>query len=172
MRYQSVDRTAAQGKLINASTSHRVTIFTLLLFQVTTVDKFQGQQNDYIILSLVRTKAVGHLRDIRRLVVAMSRARLGLYIFGRIALFKNCFELTPAFHQVIHFFAEIIRLEYVNVCWFLLYFSANDEAVEIAYSSWGDVSEQETDKCAVPRSSLYYGRYVADDLLCLWILYA
>lgn len=31
-------------------------------FQVTTVDKFQGQQNDYILLSLVRTKAVGHLR--------------------------------------------------------------------------------------------------------------
>lgn len=68
--------------------------------KVTTVDKFQGQQNDYIILSLVRTKAVGHLRDIRRLVVAMSRARLGLYIFARISLFKNCFELTPAFHQL------------------------------------------------------------------------
>ncbi|XP_009875832.1 PREDICTED: intron-binding protein aquarius-like, partial [Apaloderma vittatum] len=28
---------------------------------VTTVDRFQGQQNDYILLSLVRTKAVGHL---------------------------------------------------------------------------------------------------------------
>jgi len=72
----------------------------MFMFQITTVDKFQGQQNDYIILSLVRTKAVGHLRDIRRLVVAMSRARLGLYIFARISLFKNCFELTPAFHQV------------------------------------------------------------------------
>jgi len=30
--------------------------------KVTTVDKYQGQQNDYILLSLVRTKAVGHLR--------------------------------------------------------------------------------------------------------------
>ncbi|XP_006823851.1 RNA helicase aquarius [Saccoglossus kowalevskii] len=30
--------------------------------KVTTVDRFQGQQNDYILLSLVRTKAVGHLR--------------------------------------------------------------------------------------------------------------
>lgn len=57
----------------------------------------QGQQNDYILLSLVRTKAVGHLRDVRRLVVAMSRARLGLYVFARAALFANCFELTPAF---------------------------------------------------------------------------
>ncbi|KAI2654745.1 RNA helicase aquarius [Labeo rohita] len=68
--------------------------------QVTTVDRFQGQQNDYIILSLVRTKAVGHLRDVRRLVVAMSRARLGLYIFARVSLFQNCYELTPAFSQL------------------------------------------------------------------------
>ncbi|XP_004519648.1 intron-binding protein aquarius [Ceratitis capitata] len=65
--------------------------------KVTTVDKYQGQQNDYILISLVRTKAVGHLRDVRRLVVAMSRARLGLYIFGRVALFKNCFELQQTF---------------------------------------------------------------------------
>uniref|UniRef100_A0A8C1R5C3 RNA helicase aquarius n=1 Tax=Cyprinus carpio TaxID=7962 RepID=A0A8C1R5C3_CYPCA len=68
--------------------------------KVTTVDRFQGQQNDYIILSLVRTKAVGHLRDVRRLVVAMSRARLGLYIFARVSLFQNCYELTPAFSQL------------------------------------------------------------------------
>lgn len=39
-------------------------------------------------------------RDVRRLVVAMSRARLGLYIFARVALFQNCFELTPAFNQL------------------------------------------------------------------------
>ncbi|CAH2328296.1 RNA helicase aquarius [Pelobates cultripes] len=68
--------------------------------KVTTVDRFQGQQNDYIILSLVRTKMVGHIRDVRRLVVAMSRARLGLYIFARVSLFQNCFELTPAFSQL------------------------------------------------------------------------
>lgn len=65
--------------------------------KITTVDKYQGQQNDYILISLVRTKAVGHLRDVRRLVVAMSRARLGLYVFGRVSLFKNCFELRPTF---------------------------------------------------------------------------
>ncbi|KAK9877997.1 hypothetical protein WA026_020211 [Henosepilachna vigintioctopunctata] len=68
--------------------------------KVTTVDKYQGQQNDYILLSLVRTKAVGHLRDVRRLIVAMSRARLGLYVFSRVSLFQNCFELTPAFKQL------------------------------------------------------------------------
>lgn len=68
--------------------------------KITTVDKYQGQQNDYILISLVRTKAVGHIRDVRRLVVAMSRARLGLYIFGRVGLFKNCLELQQTFKLV------------------------------------------------------------------------
>lgn len=67
--------------------------------RVTTVDKYQGQQNQYILLSLVRTRAVGHLRDVRRLVVSMSRARLGLYVFGRAALFRNCYELAPTMDQ-------------------------------------------------------------------------
>ena len=68
--------------------------------QVTTVDRYQGQQNDHIILSLVRTKHVGHLRDVRRLVVAMSRARLGLVILARVGLFRGCTELQPAFRLV------------------------------------------------------------------------
>ncbi|EDO34933.1 predicted protein [Nematostella vectensis] len=68
--------------------------------KVTTVDRYQGQQNDFIILSLVRTRTVGHLRDVRRLVVAMSRARLGLYILARVSLFSNCMELSPAFSQL------------------------------------------------------------------------
>lgn len=71
------------------------------MVQVTTVDKFQGQQNDFILLSLVRTRTVGHLRDVRRLVVAMSRSRLGLYIFGRGALFSNCYELQPTFRLLL-----------------------------------------------------------------------
>lgn len=54
---------------------------------VGTVDKFQGRQADYVLLSLVRTEALGHVRDPRRLVVALSRARLGLYVFGSKALF-------------------------------------------------------------------------------------
>lgn len=71
--------------------------------QVTTVDRYQGSQNDYIILSLVRTRHVGHLRDVRRLVVAMSRARLGLFVLARVSLFSKCRELTPAFTLVCHY---------------------------------------------------------------------
>jgi intron-binding protein aquarius len=66
---------------------------------VSTVDQYQGQQNDYVILSLVRTESVGHLRDIRRLVVAVSRGRLGLYILGHRELFASCHELKRTFDQ-------------------------------------------------------------------------
>ena len=64
---------------------------------VTTVDKYQGEQNDYIILSLVRTSRPGYLRDIRRLTVALSRARLGLYVLGRRSVFQSSPELAKAF---------------------------------------------------------------------------
>lgn len=64
---------------------------------VGTVDKYQGEQNDYVILSMVRTKAPGYLRDIRRLTVALSRARLGLYVLGRREVFESSLELREAF---------------------------------------------------------------------------
>ena len=60
---------------------------------IATVDQYQGQQNDFVLLSLVRTSSVGYLRDIRRLIVAVSRARLGLYVVGRQSLFEGCHEL-------------------------------------------------------------------------------
>ena len=43
----------------------------------------------------MRTKAIGHLRDVRRAIVALSRARLGLYVVGRLSVFSNCYELVP-----------------------------------------------------------------------------
>eukprot|EP01038_Epipyxis_sp_PR26KG_P005853 gene5853-8076_t len=68
---------------------------------VSTVDKYQGQQNDYILLSLVRTESIGHIRDVRRLIVALSRARLGLYVFGFLSIYENCFELSPAISRML-----------------------------------------------------------------------
>jgi intron-binding protein aquarius len=37
--------------------------------KISTVDKYQGQQNEFVLLSLVRSKTVGQLRDMCRLVV-------------------------------------------------------------------------------------------------------
>ncbi|KAK2863709.1 hypothetical protein FQN49_004072 [Arthroderma sp. PD_2] len=90
---------AGQKALIKDVLGHRCAKNSLFGLPkiVTTVDKYQGEQNDYIILSLTRTKTVGYLRDVRRLTVALSRARLGLYILGRREVFESCFELKPAF---------------------------------------------------------------------------
>lgn len=54
-------------------------------FNVFTVDSYQGEENDIILLSLVRSNDylnIGFLDSKNRLVVALSRARRGLYIFG------------------------------------------------------------------------------------------
>jgi intron-binding protein aquarius len=67
---------------------------------VTTVDNFRGQQNDYVLLSLVRTSSIGYLRDVHRLIVALSRARLGLYVMCRKELFDSTPELLPIFQQL------------------------------------------------------------------------
>lgn len=52
-------------------------------------------------MSLTRTNRVGYLRDIRRLTVALSRARLGFYILGRREVFENCYELRDAFRVLL-----------------------------------------------------------------------
>ncbi|KAG4433671.1 hypothetical protein IFR05_010839 [Cadophora sp. M221] len=54
-------------------------------FNVFTVDSYQGEENDIILLSMVRSNqalGVGFLDNRNRLVVALSRARRGLYLFG------------------------------------------------------------------------------------------
>ena len=106
---------AGQTALIKDVLSHRCAKNALFGMprMVTTVDKYQGEQNDCelptstvltllttidVILSLTRTRTVGYLRDVRRLTVALSRARLGLYILGRREVFESCYELQPAFN--------------------------------------------------------------------------
>ena len=45
----------------------------------------QGQENDIILISLVRSNKegkIGYLSSMNRLCVAISRARCGLYLFG------------------------------------------------------------------------------------------
>ncbi len=55
------------------------------LISVNTVDGFQGQERDVIIVSLVRSNDagdIGFLRDLRRMNVAITRARMKLLIIG------------------------------------------------------------------------------------------
>ncbi|KAF4962007.1 hypothetical protein FSARC_9884 [Fusarium sarcochroum] len=51
-------------------------------WSVRTVDGFQGEENEIILLSLVRSVRPGFVRNENRAVVATSRAKCGMYIFG------------------------------------------------------------------------------------------
>ncbi len=67
----------------------RVDFFRQLRRQITvnTVDGFQGQERDVIIVSLVRSNddgQIGFLRDLRRMNVAMTRARMKLILIGNL----------------------------------------------------------------------------------------
>lgn len=51
------------------------------------VDKYQGEENDIILLSLVRSNEegkIGFLKTENRVCVALSRAKKGLYIVGNM----------------------------------------------------------------------------------------
>ena len=62
------------------------------VISVNTVDGFQGQERDIILISLVRSNdngQIGFLSDLRRMNVAMTRARMKLIIFGDKATLQH-----------------------------------------------------------------------------------
>ena len=60
--------------------------------RVSTVDNYQGEENDIILLSLVRSnseKKVGFLKEDNRVCVALSRARKGFYCIGNFDMLRD-----------------------------------------------------------------------------------
>ena len=60
--------------------------------KVCAVDNFQGEENDIILLSLVRSNSegrIGFLGESNRICVALSRARQGFYCIGNFNLLKS-----------------------------------------------------------------------------------
>ena len=69
------------------------------LISVNTVDGFQGQERDVILISLVRSNdegQIGFLKDLRRMNVAMTRARMKLIILGD----KNTMTKHPFYQKL------------------------------------------------------------------------
>ncbi|XP_076644410.1 putative helicase senataxin isoform X2 [Halictus rubicundus] len=58
-------------------------------FEVNTVDGFQGQERDVIIMSCVRSQKIGFLSDRQRLCVALTRAKHSLIICGNFSVFNK-----------------------------------------------------------------------------------
>ncbi len=55
--------------------------------KIYTIDHYQGEENDIILLSLVRSSKPGFVKDDNRICVALSRARIGFYCIGNFDLF-------------------------------------------------------------------------------------
>jgi helicase required for RNAi-mediated heterochromatin assembly 1 len=63
---------------------------------ILTVDSYQGEENDIVILSLVRSnhnRGIGFLQQDNRICVALSRAKYGLYIFGNARCIRKYSDL-------------------------------------------------------------------------------
>ena len=74
---------------------------------INTVDGFQGQERDVILISLVRANEdgqIGFLNDLRRMNVAMTRARMKLIILGdastltRYAFYESLYRYIESLH--------------------------------------------------------------------------
>ncbi|KAF9525642.1 AAA domain-containing protein, partial [Crepidotus variabilis] len=46
------------------------------------VDSFQGNEDDYIIISVVRTREIGFLKNLRRTNVMLTRCKKGMFIIS------------------------------------------------------------------------------------------
>ena len=84
------DELDRQGLNENSASLHPSIGKTSLLkaIRVATVDNFQGEEADVIIISLVRSnpeRKVGFLKTTNRINVLLSRARHGMYIIGNTA---------------------------------------------------------------------------------------
>ena len=69
--------------------------------QVQTIDMYQGDENQYVIISLVRSNTyggIGFLKELERRCVAQSRAKCGMYFVGNMNLLitarNSCWSAT------------------------------------------------------------------------------
>lgn len=80
---------------------------------VHTVDGFQGQERDVIFISLVRAneeRRIGFLSDIRRMNVAITRARMKLFIIGSSATLSR----DKFYHSLYDYIYGVGRVEIVQ----------------------------------------------------------
>ena len=78
------------------------------LISVNTVDGFQGQERDVILISLVRANdmgQIGFLRDLRRMNVAITRARMKLFILGDAPTMTR----HPFYRRLYDYIQEVIQ---------------------------------------------------------------
>ncbi|KAL2628683.1 hypothetical protein R1flu_013369 [Riccia fluitans] len=93
------DDNSEEGEIVQEEATGNI---TNLLPRVSSVDDFQGEESDIIILSLVRSNDIqtnegegniGFLKTSNRICVALTRAKKGMYIFGNATLLAKKSDL-------------------------------------------------------------------------------
>ena len=95
--------TTYSGQLLHFKKVRR-SQFMLQQVRISTVDNFQGEENDIIILSLVRSNEeenVGFLRIANRICVALSRAKKGFYLIGNMSALERNSKLWNQISQIL-----------------------------------------------------------------------
>ncbi|KAG1657688.1 NFX1-type zinc finger-containing protein 1 [Nymphon striatum] len=97
---------SAQLSHLRASISDSKRFQCLSDVKVCVVDNYQGEENDIILLTLVRSnknKSIGFLKIENRVCVALSRAKIGFYCFGNFDLLCG---ISPLWRGIIETLKE------------------------------------------------------------------
>ncbi|EIW84319.1 hypothetical protein CONPUDRAFT_50679 [Coniophora puteana RWD-64-598 SS2] len=84
--YRIITPYEAQRSLMEQGMKDRELIWEDKCFNV---DSFQGNEDEYILISLVRTRALGFLSDLRRTNVMLTRCKRGMVIFTNRAFIEG-----------------------------------------------------------------------------------
>ncbi|XP_012270150.1 probable helicase senataxin [Orussus abietinus] len=82
-------RTIVENKINERITAVPDEIKKKITTEVNTVDSFQGQERDVIIMSCVRSRGIGFMSDRQRVCVALTRARHSLILCGNFKTFEK-----------------------------------------------------------------------------------
>ncbi|XP_011333413.1 probable helicase senataxin isoform X2 [Ooceraea biroi] len=85
----TMQRALVQSKITEKISPLPESLKKKINFEVNTVDGFQGQERDVIIMSCVRSHGIGFLSDRQRLCVALTRAKHSLILCGNFNTFMR-----------------------------------------------------------------------------------
>lgn len=83
------DKDNEEGESIRVREEPSPLYLKLKSIQVNTVDSFQGQERDIIVMSCVRSRGIGFVNDPNRLCVSLTRAKHTLILCGNFNTFKR-----------------------------------------------------------------------------------
>lgn len=91
------------------------------------MDKYQGEENEIILLSLVRSNdegKIGFLSIENRVCVALSRAKRGLFIIGNMDMLSQKSELWNEIKETLerqYSIGEIVNYDNIEWCFIYLF---------------------------------------------------